>query len=133
MISRSSKAARISWSVGYLCFLLAGIVAFFSPSQIIERSLIEALVYLWAGFLTVGGGLCLGGKLRNNWAGEIIGLPLLSAANYTFGILLFTAGTSTAAIAIGGMFCGVGTALIGRWIELRKLAKDNQGVNNAIG
>jgi hypothetical protein len=130
MISRTSRAARASWSVAYLFFLLAGIVAFYSPSQIISRTLIEILVYVWAVFLTAGGGLCFGGKIRNNWAGEIIGLPLLSAANYIFGILLLTNGTTSAAIAIGGIFNGIATAFVGRWIELRHLAKSNQGVNS---
>jgi hypothetical protein len=131
VISRTSRMARFSWSVAYLCFLLAGIVAFFSPSQIVERTLIEILVYLWAMFLTIGGGLCFGGKLRGNWAGELIGLLPLSAANYVFGTVLLTSGSSSAAFAIGGMFCGVGTAFVGRWLELKRLARENQGVNNA--
>lgn len=130
MISRTSKIARVFWAVAYLLFMLSGIVAFFSPSQVINRTLIELLVYGWAAFLTAGGGLSFGGKLRNNWAGELIGLPLLSAANYIFGLLLFAAGTTTAAIAVGGIFCGMATGFVGRWIELRKLAKDNQEVNS---
>lgn len=132
MISRASKAARISWSAAYLFFLLAGIVAFFAPAQIVERVLVEVLVYAWASFLIVGGGLCLGGKVRGNWVGEIIGLPLLATANYIFGILLFAESETTAAIAIGGVFLGIGTSLIGRWIELLKLSKDNQGVNSEL-
>ena len=130
MLSRTSKAARISWSVAYLCFTVAGVLAFFSPSQIIDRTLVEILVYGWAAFLTTGGGLSLGGKLRNNWAGEIIGLPLLSAANYVFGLLLLFAGTSSAALAVGGIFCGIATGFVGRWIELRRLAKSNQEVSS---
>lgn len=130
MFSRTSKTARVLWSLAYLFFLLAGVLAFFSPSQIVDRELIEFFVYLWAIFLTVGGGLCFGGKLRGNWVGEIIGLPMVSAANYIFGILLWVAGTTSAAVAIGAMFLGVGTALIGRWVELRKLARANQGVNS---
>lgn len=132
MLSKTSRAARWSWSVAYLFFLLAGVLAFFSPSQVISRTLIEVLVYLWSIFLTTGGGLCLGGKLRGNWVGEIIGLPLLSAANYIFGILLLIAGTTSAAIAVGGIFCGIGTAFVGRWIEIHKLAKINQGVNSEL-
>lgn len=131
MISRTSKTARAFWSLAYFLFLLAGIVAFFVPVQTLERQLIEILVYLWSGFLTAGSASCLFGKLRANWAGEIIGLPLLSAANYIFGLLLLIAGISPAAIAIGGMYCAVGTALVGRWIELRRLAKDNREVNSA--
>lgn len=130
MISRASKTARISWAVAYLFLLMGGIVAFFSPSKTIESSLVEILVYGWATFLTLGGFACLIGKLQNNWAGEIIGLPLLAAANYIFGILLLLRGPSTATIAIGGLFLGFGTAFIGRWIELRRLARDNQEVNS---
>lgn len=130
MISRTSKIARVSWATAYLFFLLSGIVAFIVPIQIADRALLESFVYGWAAFLTIGGGLCLGGKLRNNWAGELIGLPPLSAANYIFGALLFFEGTSSAAIAIGGMFVGVATAFVGRWVELHRLAKDNQGVNS---
>lgn len=129
MISRSSRSARISWAVAYAFFLLAGLVAFFSPAQILENALMRVLVYAWAFFLTSGGGLCFGGKLRGNWAGEVIGLPLLSAANYIFGGLLLLRGSSSAAIAVGAIFCGIATALIGRWVELRKLARDNQEVN----
>lgn len=125
-----SKMARASWGVGYLFFFLAGIVAFFSPAQVVERTLYEILAYSWAGFLTFGGVICLGGKLLNNWAGEVIGLPPLSAANYIFGVLLLIVGTTPASIAIGGIFCGIGTALIGRWIEVRKLAQINREVNS---
>lgn len=130
MISRSSRTARIAWSVAYAFLLMAGIVAFLSPSQILVSALVKSLVYAWAASLTAGGALCLGGKLRGNWVGEIIGLPLLSAACYIFGILLLGYGRTSAAIAIGGIFCGIGTAFIGRWIEVRRLAKDNQVVND---
>jgi hypothetical protein len=130
MFSRTSKAARVSWLVAYAFFLLAGIVALFAPSQLIVNALIEVLAYAWATFLTAGGGLCFGGKLKGNWAGEILGLPLLSAASYIFGILLLVRGSSSAAIAIGAMFCGVGTMMVGRWVEIRRLAKYNQGVNS---
>lgn len=133
MISRTSKSARISWAVAYLFFLLAGIVAFYSPSQVIAEPLVETFVYGWASFLTLGGGLCLGGKLNNSWAGEIIGLPLLSASSFIFGVLLLVrGGSSSAAIAIGGIFCGVATAFVGRWIEIRKLAKENREVNSEL-
>jgi hypothetical protein len=130
VISRTSKIARTSWAFAYLFFLVSGVFALFVPLQIVDRALLEFLVYGWAGFLTIGGGLCLGGKLRNNWAGELIGLPLLSAANYILGALLIFESSSSAAIAIGAMFVGVGTAFIGRWVELHRLAKDNQGVNS---
>ena len=132
MISRTSKAARISWSTAYLFFTLAGIVAFFSPSRIIVSALVQILVYVWCSFLIVGGGLSLGSKIRNTWAGEIIGLPLLSTASYVFGILLFVRGTSSAAIAVGGIMLGLGTAFVGRWIELRHLAHANQGANSEL-
>jgi hypothetical protein len=130
VISRTSKLARVVWSMAYLLLFLGGIVAFLAPSQVVAKPLVTVLVYLWAVFLTAGGALCLGGKIKNNWAGEIIGLPLLAAANYVFGALLMINGVTTAAIAIGGLFLGMGTACIGRWIELRKLAKDNLGVNS---
>lgn len=130
VVSRISKAARAFWSACYLFFLLSGIVAFFAPSQIIDRELITILVYGWSVFLTVGGGMCLGGKLRGNWTGEMIGLPMLSAANYIFALVLFVAGTSSAAIAVGGIFCGIGTAFVGRWIELRWLIKKTREVSS---
>jgi hypothetical protein len=133
MISRTSKAARVTWSLAYFFVSLAGILAFFTPAQIVDRVLVEASVYLWAGFLSVGGLLSLGGKLRNTWAGEIIGLPLLAAANCVFGALIWFASSTAAALAIGSMFFGVATAFVARWIELKKLAKENQGVNNAAG
>lgn len=132
MISQTSKATRISWGTAYLFFTLAGIVAVFSPSQVILTTLVKLLVYVWCSFLILGGGASLTGKLVGNWAGELIGLPLLSAASYVFGILLLVSGSTWAAIAIGGIFCGIGTAFVGRWIELRTVAKINQGVNNEL-
>jgi len=132
MFSRTSKGARISWTIAYLFFLLAGIVAFFAPFQAIERTLVEVLVYGWASFLTAGAALCFVGKLRGNWVGEIIGLPLLSAANYIFGVLLLVAVHTPTAVAVGGIFCGVGTAMVGRWIELHELAKLNREVNSEL-
>jgi hypothetical protein len=116
--------------VAYLFFLLSGILAFFSPSKLIESTLVEALVYAWAFFLVAGGALCLGGKARNNWGGEIIGLPLLSAACSIFGVVIFVRGTSSAAIAVGGIFCGFTVVFLGRWLEVRKLAKVNHEVNS---
>lgn len=118
--------------VTYLFFTLAGIVALFSPSQVIVNALVKLLVYAWCAFLITGGGSSLAGKLLGNWAGELIGLPLLSAANYVFGILLLLRGTSPASFAVGGILCGIGTAFVGRWIELRQLAKENQGVNSEL-
>lgn len=132
MISQTSRATRISWATAYLFFTLAGIVAMFSPAQIVVATLVRVLVYTWASFLLLGGGSSLAGKVAGNWAGELIGLPLLSAANYVFGILLLVSGSTLAAIAIGGIFCGIGTAFIGRWIELRTVAKINQGVNSEL-
>ena len=130
MISRSSKVARAAWAVCYLFFLVAGVIAFFLPAQVLMKVLVTTLVYTWASTLTVGGGVCLYGKLRGTWAGEIIGLPFLCGSNWIFGILLLLEGSTSAAIAIGFLFCGVGAGLIGRWLELRKLAKANMEVNS---
>jgi hypothetical protein len=130
MISRTSKMARTFYIVAYLLFLLAGVVAFFAPSRILSQPLVGLLVYGWATFLTVGSFLCLLGKFRGNWAGEIVGLPLLGVSSWIFGVLLFFEGTSPAAFAVGGIFCGMATLFGGRWTELMKLAKANQGVNS---
>lgn len=129
---RTGRAVRILWAAAYACFTFAGVVAFFSPSQLIASTLIKVFVYGWASFLTAGGGLCFIGKTRDSWAGEIVGLPMLSTANLIFGFLLLSQRPTSASIAIGGMFCGVGIALISRWVEMRRLAKVNEGVNREL-
>jgi hypothetical protein len=128
----SSKVARWTWCVAYLFFLLAGLVAFFSPSQVLVTVLLKTLVYGWAGFLCVGGMFCFYGRLRNTWSGEIVGLPLLSTSNLIFSVLLFSRATSPATIAIGGIFFGMAIALSARWVEVWKVSKINQGVNNEL-
>lgn len=127
MMSPTSKAARLWWSVTYLLFALAGIVAFFTPLRTIEGALVRILVYSWAAFMTFGGCFSLGGKLRKAWAGELIGLPALSAANYVLGAILVMQGATIGSILFGGIFVGMGTAFVGRWTELWHLSRRNIG------
>jgi hypothetical protein len=132
MISRTSKIARISWAVAYAFFTLAGVLAFFTPSQLILDALVSTLVYSWSAFLLVGAALSLGGKAANSWVGEIIGLPLLATSNVIFGITLCWKGANTFSYAIGGIFVGFGVVCLGRWIELRSVARANQEVNSEL-
>lgn len=128
----TSKVARVFWAVSYLFLFLAGCVAFFTPLQTVEGALVKALVYAWALFLTFGGLVSFIGKLRNSWVGEMIGLPALSAANYVLGLLLLGRGSSNVAVIIfGGIFLGMGTAFIGRWVELYNLSKVSKPIQGS--
>lgn len=130
MMSRTSRPIKWAYILAYLFFMLAGIAAMYAPSQILLNALLRAFVYAWALFLIAGGLACLFGKLRDKWDGEVIGLPLLSTSHFIFGFLLIFKGATSASLAIGGIFCGIGIAWIGRWLELRKLSRLNQEVNS---
>jgi len=121
---------RAAYLLTYLFFFVAGIFAFFYPAQAILDALKSSLTYAWAGFLTVGGGLAMWSPLRNTWSGELIGLPLLSASHMIFGLALLGFGKTAAAIAVGLVFCGIGSGFIGRWLEIRGKAKMLRGVGN---
>lgn len=114
---------RMAYFTMYLFFAVAGVFAFFFPSQAIQDATQSSFVYLWAGFLLSGGAFSLQSPLCNSWRGELLGLPLLSASNMIFGVALLGYGKTAAALAIGLVFCGIGFGFVGRWMEIRGKAR----------
>jgi hypothetical protein len=111
----------------YLLYLVAGVIACVYPSQVILNAVQTTIAYLWSGFLVVGGGASLYGIVSDVWTGEIVGIPLAGSAQGIFGVALIAYGTTSASAAIGLMFIAVGFGMIGRWIEVRQIAKISQG------
>lgn len=125
---KGKRSIRVVYSAMYSLFLVAGVIAFFYPAQSIMNALQSGLVYTWAAFLAGGGGTSLYAAVRNKWSGEMIGLPMLSAANAIFGSAVVAYGSSNASYAIGLIFWGIAFGLFGRWLELRRLVKRAQEV-----
>lgn len=119
---------RIKWPyfVMYLFYFVAGILALRFPSQVIMTAMQYGIAYVWASFLLIGGGVSLYGILRDTWTGEIVGIPLAGSANAIFGVALIAYGTSSAAAPVGCIFIGISFGLLGRWIEVRHIAKISQ-------
>jgi len=127
---RSRPFTRAIFIASYFLFMVSGVFAFFFPAQVITSALQGTAVYVWASFLTTGGGMSLYSPLRNNWRGELVGLPLLSAANAIFGTALIGYGTTNAASAVGLAFWALGLLLLGHWVELRGKTRIARRVGN---
>jgi|GEM_PF-6028725 len=125
---RRNKIQRWVYGINYALFSVAGVFAFFFPSQALENALQSFLVFVWAGFLVAGGLASLYSPLRNTWKGEMVGLPLLITSSWIFGIALLGYATTPAAFAIAYIFCGIGCGFLGRWLDIRRFAVISQEV-----
>ena len=100
----------------------AGGVAFAIPVSSIQATT-GWLVYLWATFLLVGGGLCGYGAATDRWIGELAGLPLISSAFAVYFVVLILARTVSGAAA-GLAFGAVALFLWARWHDVSKVRQE---------
>jgi hypothetical protein len=100
----------------------AGGVAFAIPVSSIQ-STTGWLVYLWAGFLLVGGLLCGFGAVTDRWIGELAGLPLISSAFGVYFVVLALARTVSAAAAALA-FGAVALMLWARWQDVSTIRQE---------
>lgn len=126
MVWKRRVLAKWPWFVMYVTYLAAGILFAIYPSQAILTALQASIAYVWSAFLIAGSGVSLYGIVRDSWAGEIVGIPLVASSNAIFGVVLIAYGKTSAADAFGSIFIGVSFGLLGRWIETRKIAKISQ-------
>jgi hypothetical protein len=89
-----------------------------------------------AGFLVVGGFMSTLGAASERWAGEFIGLPLLSSSFAVFGIIS-TAGTLTAAplLAFANLclLLAVTSSLLARWREVKAVYRLSDHLSRKAG
>lgn len=107
---------------GYVLMAAAGGVAFAIPARSIQAST-GWLVYLWAGFLLLGGLLCGWGAVTDRWIGELAGLPLISSAFGVYFVVLFltrTVSGAAAALAFGA----VALLLVARWRDISTVRRE---------
>ncbi|WP_431728251.1 hypothetical protein [Verrucosispora sp. TAA-831] len=106
------------WSrvAGYAMMAAAGIGAALYPTPSVQEAT-GPLVYLWAGFLVLGGVLAAAGAITDRWIGEHLGLPLLCAAHGVYAVVLASAlapASVVASLALGGF----ALLLAGRWRDV---------------
>lgn len=106
------------WSrvAAYLMMMTGGATSFAIPVESIKEST-GWVVYLWATFLLVGGMLSSYGAFTDRWIGELLGLPLISAAFGVYAVVLAFARTITGAAAALA-FAGIGLFLFARWRDV---------------
>jgi hypothetical protein len=107
---------------GYAMMAAAGAVAFAIPVGSIQAST-GWLVYLWAGFLLLGGLLCAFGAVTDRWIGELAGLPLISSAWGVYFVVLALARTVNAAAAALA-FGAVALILWARWRDVSTIRQE---------
>jgi hypothetical protein len=109
----------------YLMLLLAGGIAFATPSAVLT-SVIGLMVYAWATFLFVGGALCLLGVVTDWWIGEFVGIIPIFTAMFMFGVVFLSTGLEGGAnpsrIVFGLVFFSFAAFLIARWIDVWNVA-----------
>jgi hypothetical protein len=107
---------------GYAMMAAAGAVAFAIPLSSIQAST-GWLVYVWAGFLLLGGLLCGWGAVTDRWIGELTGLPLISSAwGVYFVVLSLTRTVSGLAAALA--FGAVALLLVARWRDISTVRRE---------
>lgn len=118
-VPRPRRGVRVA---GYAMMAAAGGVAFAIPVGSIQ-SATGWLVYLWAGFLLVGGILCGFGAVTDRWIGELAGLPLISSAWGVYFVVLALARTVNAAAAALA-FGAVALILFARWRDISTIRQE---------
>lgn len=119
VVRHQPRGVRVT---GYAMMAAAGGVAFAIPVSSIQAST-GWLVYLWAGFLLVGGILSGFGAFTDRWIGELTGLPLISSAFGVYFVVLALART-VAAAAAALAFGAIAVILLARWQDVSKIRQE---------
>jgi hypothetical protein len=116
------RPRRVARVVGYAMMAAAGATAFAIPVRSIHAAT-GWLVYLWAGFLLLGGLLCMLGAATDRWIGELVGLPLISSAWAVYFVVL-TLALSVRGIAAGLAFGAVALMTWARFQDVSKIRRE---------
>ncbi|MFY1669486.1 hypothetical protein ACN27G_05960 [Plantactinospora sp. WMMB334] len=118
----ASLPRRWSRVTGYTLMCAAGIAAVAWPTPSV-RAATGALVYLWAGFLGVGGLLAACGAVSDRWLGEYAGLPLIWAA---FGVYAVVLGATArpAGVVAALVLSAVGLLVYARWRDVGVIRRE---------
>jgi hypothetical protein len=116
------RPRRVARVVGYAMMAAAGATAFAIPVGSIHAAT-GWLVYLWAGFLLLGGLLCMLGAATDRWIGELVGLPLISSAWAVYFVVL-TLALSVRGIAAGLAFGAVALMTWARFQDVSKIRRE---------
>lgn len=118
-MSRPRRGVRV---VSYTMMAAAGALSFAIPVTSIEVNT-GWLVYLWAGFLLIGGGLSSWGSITDRWIGELMGLPLITSAFAVYFVVLglaLTVRAGAASLVLGG----IALFLAARWQDVSTVRKE---------
>lgn len=114
---------RIARVAMYTLLMLAGVLYAVYPSPTLEHQ-IDWKIYIWSGFLSVGGTTCLTASIRGRWLGEYFGLPLLYTAFVVFGLAsLIAAGGSGSRLVLGLVLLAFAGGLFSRWQDVGSYRK----------
>ncbi|WP_319460097.1 hypothetical protein [Micromonospora sp. RTP1Z1] len=117
-----SQPRRWSRLAGYAMMTAAGVGAAAVPTP----SVVDAtgpLVYLWAGFLVLGGLLSAYGAATDRWIGEHVGLPLLWAAFGVYAVILASL-LAPASVVASLALAAFGLLLYGRWRDVAAVRRE---------
>jgi hypothetical protein len=107
--------------LGYLFVLLAGVVQVLAPSRLVVDA-VHGMVWVWAGFLVIGGIGGLYSTIRNTWSGEYVGAPAVGFAFFFWSAAAFSAVPSSndpiTTVAFGTALLGMTCLLAARWQEV---------------
>jgi len=116
----------------FLLFVVAGFVGMVTPSKAVQYAVPPWGEFVWATFYVVGGLLCLAGVAVRSKAGEIVGLPLISAASALYGVsILIQFGQVSrdgVYLTVGALLTGQAFNLAHRWFYAMRVFRDVQGV-----
>lgn len=111
---RQSKFLRFARTVSYLSITASGMLLLFSSLEGVYGILGDAMML----FLVLGGFSAALGSITYRWAGEFLGIPLLSPAFTVLGVLIWDQSFDSApVVATANLFLLISFSLLllGRW------------------
>lgn len=131
---RPSVFVRITRTLMYFCFIIAGVYSYFIPAPALNQTIPQGYIF-WVGFLVVGGMLTTIGYLVKLRPLEYMGLPLLITVFLIYGIALWitSGGPGTAArAAVAFIFLAFGFGLTARLLDVLATPKRNSRIDELM-
>lgn len=110
------RVIRLMHFLVYLCMLITGIAICFSPPHHLQTVVGLALLYVFAGFVTIGSALCAFAVLPGIWWLERVGIIMLTTSMAMYVVIILTLGTSVVAVAVA---LALTITFAQRWTEIR--------------
>lgn len=118
----SEWSRRVS-STAYLCYTLAGLAAVIWPAPLVQEYTGWS-VYVWGGFLVLGGLGGLYSTLTDRWIGEYVGAWALVSSFAVFGLVVMAAAPeSLARLAFAFICFGIAANNVYRWLDVEAIRK----------